>query len=152
MKSHFQGAGWEAPKATEFLFSSMDGHLPPIPKPGQSRRVNDRCTFDLERCLGSFWSRRENVSADDMFKRLAFANPSCGDCCKCLPSGGFCSWLIFVFSDHGTRHRFWADWAFCVFATARSNLYQQRRSRPESRRISLATSPAIDIDMARSRL
>lgn len=82
MKSHFQGAGWEAPKATEFLFSSMDGHLPPIPKPSQARTANDRCTFDLERCLGSFWSRHDNVSADDMFKRLAFANPSCGDCSK----------------------------------------------------------------------
>jgi 3-O-alpha-D-mannopyranosyl-alpha-D-mannopyranose xylosylphosphotransferase len=82
MKAHFQGAGWEAPKATEFLFSSMDGHMPPILKPSQSAATNDKCTFDLERCLGSFWSRHETVSADDMFKRLAFANPSCGDCCK----------------------------------------------------------------------
>lgn len=82
MKAHFQGAGWEAPKATEFLFSSMDGHMPPIPKPSQSSASNDQCTFDLERCLGPFWSRQETVSADDMFKRLAFANPSCGDCCK----------------------------------------------------------------------
>jgi 3-O-alpha-D-mannopyranosyl-alpha-D-mannopyranose xylosylphosphotransferase len=82
MKSHFEGAGWEPPKATEFLFSSMDGHMPPILRPSQSPSTNDRCTFDLERCLGSFWSRQEDVSADDMFKRLAFANPSCGDCCK----------------------------------------------------------------------
>lgn len=82
MKAHFQGAGWEAPKATEFLFSSMDGHMPPIPKPSQTAGSNDQCTFDLERCLGSFWSRQETVSADDMFKRLTFANPSCGDCRK----------------------------------------------------------------------
>lgn len=85
MNSHFEGAGWEPPKATEFLFSSMDGHMPPILRPSQSPSTNDRCTFDLERCLGSFWSRQEDVTADDMFKRLAFANPSCGDCCRSCP-------------------------------------------------------------------
>ncbi|WVR04824.1 hypothetical protein IAU60_001836 [Kwoniella sp. DSM 27419] len=48
-------AGWEAPKATDFLFY-------------------------LDRCFGSFWTREETVSSADMFKRLTFQYPECGDC------------------------------------------------------------------------
>lgn len=77
---NFDNLGWEAPKETQFLWSSMDGHVPPTIAPGMPADQNDRCTFDLDRCLGPFWTRRENVTADDMFKRLAFANPACGDC------------------------------------------------------------------------
>ncbi|WRT64546.1 uncharacterized protein IL334_001478 [Kwoniella shivajii] len=42
MAKAFEQAGWEAPKATEFLFSSMDGHMPPILKTGTDPSVNER--------------------------------------------------------------------------------------------------------------
>jgi len=60
----------------------MDGHIPPLVPNGSPSSVNDRCTFGLERCFGRFWSAGENVTSNDMFKRLAFANPACGDCCR----------------------------------------------------------------------
>ena len=58
----------------------MDGHIPPLVPNGSPQSVNDKCTFGLERCFGRFWSAGENVTSDDMFKRLAFSNPACGDC------------------------------------------------------------------------
>ncbi|OCF33813.1 hypothetical protein I316_04525 [Kwoniella heveanensis BCC8398] len=80
MAKMFEQAGWEAPKATEFLFSSMDGHMPPILKPGTDASANDKCLLDLDRCFGSFWTREEDVPSADMFKRLTFQYPECGDC------------------------------------------------------------------------
>ncbi|ORY21754.1 hypothetical protein BCR39DRAFT_553054 [Naematelia encephala] len=80
MQKVFEQVGWEGPKATTFLFSSLDGHMPPIPKPGQDPSVHNTCILDLDRCFGTFWSRLEDFSAPDMFKRLAFQYPECGDC------------------------------------------------------------------------
>nr|XP_018999326.1 uncharacterized protein I203_08102 [Kwoniella mangroviensis CBS 8507]OCF62787.1 hypothetical protein I203_08102 [Kwoniella mangroviensis CBS 8507] len=80
MARAFEQAGWEAPKATDFLFSSMDGHMPPILKAGTDPSANDKCVLDLDRCFGSFWSREEDVPSGDMFKRLTFQYPECGDC------------------------------------------------------------------------
>ncbi|WWC59711.1 uncharacterized protein I303_102273 [Kwoniella dejecticola CBS 10117] len=80
MAKVFEQAGWEAPKATDFLFSSMDGHMPPILKSGMDPTTNDKCVLDLDRCFGSFWTREEDVSSADMFKRLTFQYPECGDC------------------------------------------------------------------------
>ncbi|WVQ79814.1 3-O-alpha-D-mannopyranosyl-alpha-D-mannopyranose xylosylphosphotransferase [Cryptococcus sp. DSM 104549] len=80
MDRAFHQAGWEAPKATEFLFSSMDGHMPPILKNGQDPAQNNKCLLDLNRCFGTFWSRNEDVSSADMFKRITFQYPECGDC------------------------------------------------------------------------
>lgn len=87
----FEQAGWESPMATEFLFcgssrvftlmpASMDGHLPPVLRPGISPSINDKCVIDLDRCYGPFWSRNDNTSSADMFTRLAFQYPDCGDC------------------------------------------------------------------------
>ncbi|WWD21714.1 hypothetical protein CI109_106201 [Kwoniella shandongensis] len=42
MDKGFEQAGWEPPKATEFLWSSMDGHIPPILKPGVDVGANDK--------------------------------------------------------------------------------------------------------------
>jgi 3-O-alpha-D-mannopyranosyl-alpha-D-mannopyranose xylosylphosphotransferase len=39
-----------------------------------------RCLLDLERCFGSFWTRSESVPSSEMFTRLAFQYPDCGDC------------------------------------------------------------------------
>ncbi|KAL1407040.1 Xanthine phosphoribosyltransferase 1 [Vanrija albida] len=80
MNSNFDRAGWEAPKATEFLWSSLDGHLPQILPPSADAKQRDQCLFDLERCFGGFWTRKANVSASDMFKRLTFQAGECGDC------------------------------------------------------------------------
>ena len=76
--------------------ASMDGHMPPTLKPSANPLANDkyvkyyfctpltlrRCLLDLDRCFGSFWTRRENMASDDMFKRLTFQYPECGDCSK----------------------------------------------------------------------
>lgn len=80
MTAAFEDAGWEPPLNTELLWSSMDGHIPPLLKKGQSDSVNGKCTFDLERCFGRFWSATDDVPSDEMFKRLAFSFPACGDC------------------------------------------------------------------------
>lgn len=91
----FEQAGWDTPKATDFLFSqylfytrvkliyagSLDGHMPPLLQQHVDPASNDKCTLDLDRCFGSFWTQEKNVSSSDMFKRLAFQNPRCGDCC-----------------------------------------------------------------------
>lgn len=62
------------------LTASMDGHMPRVIQPNHPSDTNERCIFDLERCLGPFYTRNENTTADEMFKRLAFAEPACGDC------------------------------------------------------------------------
>ncbi|ODN79461.1 3-O-alpha-D-mannopyranosyl-alpha-D-mannopyranose xylosylphosphotransferase [Cryptococcus amylolentus CBS 6039] len=80
MQRAFEQAGWEAPKATEFLWSSMDGPMPHLLKGGKDPETNNKCMLDLNRCFGSFWSRGEHVASDDMFKRLTFQYPECGDC------------------------------------------------------------------------
>ncbi|OWZ34687.1 hypothetical protein C355_05358 [Cryptococcus neoformans Th84] len=80
MQRVFRQAGWEAPKATEFLFSSMDGIMPPLLRSGEDPAQNDRCIIDLNRCFGLFWTREEDVLSSDMMKRLTFQYPECGDC------------------------------------------------------------------------
>ena len=75
----FTQAGWGVPQATQYLFSSMDGHLPPILTPGKDE-TNDVCILDLDECFGSFWSDNESVPATEIFTRLAFKKPKCGDC------------------------------------------------------------------------
>ncbi|UOH84333.1 3-O-alpha-D-mannopyranosyl-alpha-D-mannopyranose xylosylphosphotransferase [Cryptococcus neoformans] len=70
MQRVFRQAGWEAPKATEFLFC----------KSGEDPAQNDRCVIDLNRCFGLFWTREEDVLSSDMMKRLTFQYPECGDC------------------------------------------------------------------------
>jgi 3-O-alpha-D-mannopyranosyl-alpha-D-mannopyranose xylosylphosphotransferase len=60
----------------------MDGHMPPIVKPGFPSNKGDKCVLDLERCFGSFWTKESNMTAADMFTRLSFQNPECGDCCE----------------------------------------------------------------------
>ncbi|KAL7419077.1 Xanthine phosphoribosyltransferase 1 [Cryptotrichosporon argae] len=76
----FAQAGWTKPKSTRYLWSSMDGHMPKILPDGTDPAENDKCLFHLDRCLGPFWARGEDVDADTMFKRLAFMEPECGDC------------------------------------------------------------------------
>lgn len=101
----FSQMGWKSPMRTKYLFcestprgtaltqASLDGHLPPITEPGRDTDerdrwaapdrpaiANDRCQFDLDQCLGPFWTRSVDVAAEAMFKRLAFELPQCGDC------------------------------------------------------------------------
>lgn len=110
-------AGWEGPKATEYLFSSFDGHIPEHPPlsreqkaareearertaaPGKFRRPKGQsysqqisvaklrdpeteCKFIINECLpaGFFDNEEVTYAATDIFKRLAFRHPACGDC------------------------------------------------------------------------
>ncbi|OCF45807.1 hypothetical protein I317_00295 [Kwoniella heveanensis CBS 569] len=73
--------GWEGPRASDYIFSSMDGHLPNEPnKPGFAEDAV--CTFKFDQCLPpSFFTNASTpISADGMFAHLAFARPECGDC------------------------------------------------------------------------
>jgi 3-O-alpha-D-mannopyranosyl-alpha-D-mannopyranose xylosylphosphotransferase len=79
--SAFEAGSWEAPKSTSYRFSSMDGHLPPLHRAGQLRE--DVCGIDVHQCFGeSFINGTDDVSADEMFKRLTFDQWRCGDCCE----------------------------------------------------------------------
>ncbi|GMK56901.1 hypothetical protein CspeluHIS016_0307410 [Cutaneotrichosporon spelunceum] len=75
----FDQVGWHAPLRSKYLFSSLDGHLPPLLEPGRASTSNDKCNLDLGRCFGPFWAG-EDTPAQDVFKRLAFEDPACGDC------------------------------------------------------------------------
>jgi 3-O-alpha-D-mannopyranosyl-alpha-D-mannopyranose xylosylphosphotransferase len=81
LKEVFAQAGWDAPKVTNYLFSSMDGHIPQLLEPGKGGS-NDVCILDLDECFGSFWSESQSVSATEAFRRLTFEKPECGDCSK----------------------------------------------------------------------
>ncbi|WVF69715.1 hypothetical protein IAT40_004494 [Kwoniella sp. CBS 6097] len=73
--------GWDGPRASEYIFSSMDGHLPNEPnKPGFAE--NAICTFKFDQCLPpSFFTNASTpISAEAMFTHLTFAKPECGDC------------------------------------------------------------------------
>ena len=56
--------------------------MPPLLRPGTSPSKNEKCLIDLDRCFGSFWSRSSDIASSDMFTRLAFQYPDCGDCSK----------------------------------------------------------------------
>ncbi|KAK4683943.1 hypothetical protein P7C73_g6265, partial [Tremellales sp. Uapishka_1] len=76
MEGMSQNAGWEAPKHTKYVFSSMDGHLPANPE-----RPAETCDFVLSQCLPvGFFNTTTPHPADSIFKRLAFEQPNCGSC------------------------------------------------------------------------
>jgi 3-O-alpha-D-mannopyranosyl-alpha-D-mannopyranose xylosylphosphotransferase len=108
MKETFGKAGWAAPKATDFKFSSMDGHIPRILKPGSNENLNDWCNLDLQHCFGPFWDQTDaSIPADEMFKRLTFQHPECGDCSRSFGAVQRTLEVLTVSSDHGTRHCVW---------------------------------------------
>lgn len=75
----FDRAGWERPKQTRYIFSSMDGHLPRN-NGGLGEDDNDsQCRIHMEKCFGDFITG-STVSASNIFKHLAFDQWSCGDC------------------------------------------------------------------------
>ena len=67
--------------------ASMDGHMPDILKPGVPASAKDKCMIDLDRCFGAFWSRSSEMPSVDMFTRLTFLYPECGDCSESFPPG-----------------------------------------------------------------
>ncbi|ODN79595.1 hypothetical protein L202_03542 [Cryptococcus amylolentus CBS 6039] len=69
-------AGWEGPKATEYRFSSMDGHMPANPdSPVES------CPFTFNVCLpDTFFDSSTTFAATDLFTHIAFQHAECGDC------------------------------------------------------------------------
>ncbi|GAA5980439.1 hypothetical protein JCM10908_001655 [Rhodotorula pacifica] len=99
-------AGLPTPLLTSFPFSSADGyaytniHAPPGEahngKPiwpvlaEQSGRVDSICTLDFDRCFGpDFLSRpdKNNIAIDEVYRRVAYAQPDCGDCIIALLVG-----------------------------------------------------------------
>ncbi|WVW78369.1 hypothetical protein I302_100323 [Kwoniella bestiolae CBS 10118] len=68
---------WEGPKASIYQFSSLDGHLNLI-----SEIPNRKCIFSLQQCLPArfFLDPDISYSSEEIFKHIAFAEPSCGDC------------------------------------------------------------------------
>ncbi|RSH78093.1 uncharacterized protein EHS24_002549 [Apiotrichum porosum] len=99
-----QKGGWEEPKATTYLWSSFDGHLPVNP-PSSPEEIEEiekaakgrkgklaqfaqkllgpptQCNFDISECLpDEFFSSDTEYDATEIFKTIAFAKPQCGDC------------------------------------------------------------------------
>ncbi|BEI87308.1 uncharacterized protein CcaverHIS019_0100260 [Cutaneotrichosporon cavernicola] len=79
IETNFAHAGWDNPKNTEYVWSSLDGHLPMTGKKTADPVENAKCTIDLEKCFDTFWTEGQTTAAH-MFKHLAFRHPKCGDC------------------------------------------------------------------------
>ncbi|KAL7420064.1 hypothetical protein Q5752_005029 [Cryptotrichosporon argae] len=73
-----RAAKWDEPAGTEYTFSSLDGHLPNRP---DVRNMPTSCDFSLHQCLATdFFASDRLLDAADVFTRLAFEMPGCGDC------------------------------------------------------------------------
>lgn len=57
-----------------FFPASLDG-----PEPGRGNSAQD-CKLDMHVCFSDFWTAGLTSSANDIFKRIAFEHPECGDC------------------------------------------------------------------------
>ncbi|WWD00665.1 hypothetical protein V866_007600 [Kwoniella sp. B9012] len=68
---------WNGPKASVYQYSSLDGHLNLL-----SDIDNRKCIFSLQQCLPArfFLDPEISYSSEEIFKQLAFAEASCGDC------------------------------------------------------------------------
>lgn len=85
----FRVANWPEPLRTTYTFcellalvnlmiASMDGHLEP---PRYTTYKPKSCSIDMDRCFGPSFADPSAVEpADELFKRLAFERPECGDC------------------------------------------------------------------------
>ncbi|CDZ96700.1 hypothetical protein [Phaffia rhodozyma] len=76
LKESILGMDSELPMATSLQWSSLDGSLPK----GKHRGSSARCTVDLGKCFGPFWTMKMNTTAENAFKRLTFLYPECGEC------------------------------------------------------------------------
>ncbi|KAF7330908.1 hypothetical protein MVEN_02430400 [Mycena venus] len=69
-------AGLDAPKETEYDWLSSDGYpLIKTVKPNPKDKSVQYCEIDVETCFPS-----NSSSSLDLFKRVAFEQPNCGDC------------------------------------------------------------------------
>lgn len=83
-------AGWETPEATRYMFSSLDGVLPPTSEYHRDNKKPDPnivdgqriCRMEVRRCFpDGFFDDDEEYSAVEVFKKLAFLGDGrCGDC------------------------------------------------------------------------
>lgn len=78
--TNFGHAGWGAPMGSEYLWTSLDGHMPDSEERTADPKEDDKCTLDLGECFDTFWTEGEDTTAAHMFKHLAFRRPQCGDC------------------------------------------------------------------------
>lgn len=74
------------------LSASLDGPLPPF---GATIR---NCTVHFNHCFGSWWRRMERnrkghndgkYRAEEIFTRIAYEFPECGDCCELFALVGY---------------------------------------------------------------
>jgi hypothetical protein len=86
--------GLTPPKATEIEFTALDGYAyfeaaatykRPVPWPSFRRTADSErsivCTIPVAQCFGVGWDSQEGFSSvEDVFKRVAFEKPLCGDC------------------------------------------------------------------------
>jgi hypothetical protein len=120
--------------------------MPPLLRPGTSPSVNNKCLLDLDRCFGSFWSRAENTTSADMFTRLTFQYPDCGDCSESLVKVDM--WLMH--SDHGPCDSVRPSGVVCLSSSKRNDRHQSS-SGWTAAEIPTPSSPAFDSYLARSR-
>lgn len=128
---------------SQLTTASMDGHIPSLPRPG-TPPSNDKCILDLERCFGGFWTRNDNVTSADMFTRLTFQYPECGDCSGSNGSNPAND------SDHGPYYGLWSSWIIGILTAQRDHL-QESTQYDNASIPSSAASPSHS-DLARSRL
>lgn len=106
MPGHSSNAGLPAPLQTFAQFTSADGyaytniHSPPGRERGsgpiwplladQRHRTEPICNLDFNQCFGSdflSFTREAEISAAEVYRRIAFAKPECGDCIIALLVG-----------------------------------------------------------------
>jgi hypothetical protein len=85
----FEEASLEAPRETEFKWSSRDGYFYMATYhrtfPNLDGRPSYFCKISLQKCFGSefFFDRYDedmSTTSDWLFKNMAYADPKCGDC------------------------------------------------------------------------
>ncbi|KAJ7067822.1 hypothetical protein C8F01DRAFT_1115840 [Mycena amicta] len=78
---NFKAAGLDEPKETQYTWLSSDGY--PLIETKQTKTQSQttakatHCQIDIRRC---FDFASESVSSLDLFRRVAFEQPGCGDC------------------------------------------------------------------------
>ncbi|KAI5478002.1 hypothetical protein MNV49_005694 [Pseudohyphozyma bogoriensis] len=97
LENTYDHVGLSRPNATEIEFSSMDGYAyfeagkeykRRVPWPSWRKTEEEGegerptvCTINVETCFGAGWLEGEGKSSvEEVFKRVAFEKPECGDC------------------------------------------------------------------------
>jgi 3-O-alpha-D-mannopyranosyl-alpha-D-mannopyranose xylosylphosphotransferase len=72
--------GWEFPLGSDYVFSSMDGH---IPEPGVSYETPRSCGIVPSQCFPALFAPdalTHGIDAESAFRNITFDDHKCGDC------------------------------------------------------------------------